>query len=367
MSTCACGKPADTFGGFCGRCAALQTLGLEPYTSLAEIEEAYRTLVKVWHPDRFQSDPRLRQAAEEKLKEINAAHDYLAFGAAVEEPRFVAEEREPVPEPEEQPAETFKAREPMDEEPDELKRVLKRTRRRSGKKVLPRVLFLAGGIAAMVFLWISMDFVLSANPKTQRSWEEFKTEISRDVHAGIVRLWGNATDDLHGSQAENALPPAAPAQSNEPVPVPKATVKTGAKTKAVAPARVVSGAKPYITPGLTPTEVLAVLGNPTSSSGEKMFYNGTEIDFRDGHVAGWKIDPKNPIRVKLWPDQALVPGQHAYAIGSSKGDVIALQGTPTFFSDNEFGYGGSRVYFKGDHVVGWKEDPASVGLRVVAQ
>ena len=376
MSTCACGKPADTYGGFCGRCAALQTLGLEPYTSPAEIEEAYRTLVKVWHPDRFQSDPKLKRAAEEKLKEINAAHDYLASGAAVEEPRFVAKEREPIPEaeerepltePEEQPAETFKAPERMEDEPDELKRVLRRFRRRSRSKILPKVLFLAGGIAAMAFLWVSMDFLLSSNQTTQRSWDEFKTELSRDVHAGMVRMWGNATEDLHGSQAENSAPPAAPAQSNEPAPVPEAKVKTGAEARTTTPAKAINRAKPYITSGLTPTEVLAFLGTPTSSSGEKMFYNGSEIDFRDGHVAGWKIDPKNPIRVKLWPDQAPTPGLRAYAIGSSKSDVITLQGTPTLFSDNEFGYAGSVVYFKNDHVVGWKEDPGSVRLRVVAQ
>jgi len=368
MSTCSCGKPADTFGGLCGRCAALQTLGLEPYTSPAEIEDAYRTLVKVWHPDRFQTDLKLRHAAEEKLKEINAAHDYLASGAAVEEPRFATEERESIPEQEEeeQPAETFVAPEAMDDEPDELKRVLKRYRKRSSSKVLPKVLFLAGGIAAMAFLWISMDIILSANATTQRPWEEFKTEISRDVHASIVRMWGSATEDLHGSQPENALPPAAPAQNNEPAPVPKPTVKTGAEARTTTPAKAANGAKPYITSGLTPTEVLALLGNPTSSSGENMFYNGTEIDFRDGHVAGWKIDSKNPIRVKLWPDQALTPGVQAFAIGSSKSDVIALQGTPTHFSDNEFGYGGSIVYFKNDRVVGWKEDPSSVRLRAVA-
>jgi hypothetical protein len=367
MSICACGKPADTFGGLCGRCAALQTLGLEPYTSPAEIEDAYRTLVKVWHPDRFQTDLTLRHAAEEKLKEINAAHDYLASGAAVAEPRFVAEEWEPEPEEfEEHAAETLVAPEAMDEEPAELKRVLRRYRKRSSRKVLPKVLFLAGGIAAMAFLWISLDLVLSASATTQRPWEEFKTEISRDIHASIVRMWGNATDDLHGSQPENALPPAAPAQSNEPTPVPKPTVKTGAEARTTKSAKAANGAKPYITSGLTPTEVLALLGNPTSSSGENMFYSGSEIDFHDGHVAGWKIDPKTPIRVKLWPDQALTPGVQAFAIGSSKSDVIALQGTPTHFSDNEFGYGGSIVYFKNDRVVGWKEDPSSVRLRVVA-
>jgi len=367
MSTCACGRPADTFGGFCGRCAALQTLGLGMHASSAEIEGTYRTLVKVWHPDRFQTDLKLRHAAEEKLKEINTAHDYLALGDAAEEPRFVAEEREPVPEPqpEEPPAESPNAPEPIVDESDELKRVLKRYRRRTASRVLPRLLFLAGLIAGIAFLWISMDFLLSSYQKTQRPWEEFKIEVSRDIHASIVRMWGNATEDLHGSQPENALPPAAPPQNNEsPVPQPRA--KTGAEAR-TSPVKGGTGAKPYITSGLTPTEVLAFLGNPTSSSGEKMLYNGSEIDFRDGHVAGWKIDPRNPIRVKLWPDQALAPGMRAYAVGSSKSDVISLQGTPTLFSDNEFGYGGSVVYFKNNRVVGWKEDPASVKLRVVAQ
>jgi curved DNA-binding protein CbpA len=367
MSTCSCGKPAETFGGQCGRCAALQTLGLEPYSSPAEIEEAYRTLVKVWHPDRFQTDLKLRRSAEEKLKEINAARDYLTSGAEAEEPRYEAKGPVPIPKVEEQAADTPVPPEPMDGDPDELKRVLKRYQRRSASTVLPRVFFALGGIAMLAFLWISMDPVLSSNPKTQRSWEEFKAETSRDIHANAVRLWGDATEDLHGSQKENALPPAAPAQNNESSPAPNAAANKGERTQATTPTKTLTGSKPYITAGLTPTEVLNVLGNPTSSTGEKIYYGRSEIDFQDGHVAGWKIDQKNPIRVKLWPDQALVPGVRAYAMGSSKSDVIALQGTPTLFSANEFGYGGSRVYFKNDCVVGWKEDPASVRLRAVAQ
>jgi hypothetical protein len=366
MSACACGKPADTIGGLCSRCAALQTLGLGMDASTAEVESTYRTLVKVWHPDRFQADLKLRKAAEEKLKEINAAHDYLAIGPVVQEPRFVTEDPEqilePEPEAEEQDEEMYEAPEPMEEESSEVKRVLRRHQRRTGRKILPRIFFVVGGIAAMVFLWVAFDLVLSANPTTQRSWEEFKAEISRDVHSTILRLSGSSTEDQHGSQPENP-PPATTTQSTEPAPAPKATVTA----RATAPAKGVGGAKPYITSGLTPAEVLGVLGNPTSSSGEKMIYGRSEIDFQDGHVAGWKIDPKNPIRVKLWPDQPVVPGVQAYAKGSSKSDVIALQGTPTLFSGNEFGYGGSRVYFKNDHVIGWKEDPSSVRLRVVSQ
>jgi hypothetical protein len=96
-----------------------------------------------------------------------------------------------------------------------------------------------------------------------------------------------------------------------------------------------------------------------------MFYKNSEIDFKSGRVAGWKIDPKSaPIPVRLWPDAGPVPGLTRFGIGSTKSDVINLQGTPTLFSDNKFGYGSSVVFFQNDHVVGWNEVPGSVRLRV---
>ena len=48
-------------------------LDLEPGASLEDVERSYRELVKVWHPDRFRRDPKLRAKAEEKLSRINLA------------------------------------------------------------------------------------------------------------------------------------------------------------------------------------------------------------------------------------------------------------------------------------------------------
>ncbi|QNI32594.1 J domain-containing protein [Alloacidobacterium dinghuense] len=56
---------------------ALNVLGLGPGATTTEIKESYRDLVKVWHPDRLGSDPRLRQKAEEKLRQINDAYRVL--------------------------------------------------------------------------------------------------------------------------------------------------------------------------------------------------------------------------------------------------------------------------------------------------
>src|SRR5258706_1264916 len=56
---------------------ALRVLGLPPDATEQAIKEAYRDLVKVWHPDRFGSDVRIRAKAEERLKELNAAFEQL--------------------------------------------------------------------------------------------------------------------------------------------------------------------------------------------------------------------------------------------------------------------------------------------------
>ncbi len=60
---------------------AYLTLGLKNGASLDEIKQAYRDLVKVWHPDRFGHDERLRLIAQEKLKEINGAYELLQANA----------------------------------------------------------------------------------------------------------------------------------------------------------------------------------------------------------------------------------------------------------------------------------------------
>ena len=55
----------------------IEILGLKPGASQEEVNQAYRDLANVWHPDRFVSNPRLQKKAEEKIKEINAAYEYI--------------------------------------------------------------------------------------------------------------------------------------------------------------------------------------------------------------------------------------------------------------------------------------------------
>ena len=55
----------------------IEILGLKPGASEEEITQTYRDLVNVWHPDRFVGNPRLQKKAEEKIKEINLAYEYI--------------------------------------------------------------------------------------------------------------------------------------------------------------------------------------------------------------------------------------------------------------------------------------------------
>ena len=55
-----------------------KVLGLEPGASLEEVNQAYKDLVLIWHPDRLpQENERLIQKSVEKLQQINEARDSL--------------------------------------------------------------------------------------------------------------------------------------------------------------------------------------------------------------------------------------------------------------------------------------------------
>jgi len=70
------------------RLQALQVLDLEPGASAEEVKAAYRDLVKVWHPDRYQHESeRLRKRAEEHMKRITWAYEILIGQPAEAETR----------------------------------------------------------------------------------------------------------------------------------------------------------------------------------------------------------------------------------------------------------------------------------------
>jgi len=58
--------------------AYYELLGLKPGCSLDELKKAYKTACKAFHPDKVQHlGEEVRKVAEDKLKKINQAYEYL--------------------------------------------------------------------------------------------------------------------------------------------------------------------------------------------------------------------------------------------------------------------------------------------------
>jgi hypothetical protein len=66
---------------------ALRALELQPGATRDEVRQSYLDLVRVWHPDRFESDARLRALAEKRLTAINEAYRLLCSTHAIPTPR----------------------------------------------------------------------------------------------------------------------------------------------------------------------------------------------------------------------------------------------------------------------------------------
>jgi len=77
------------------RADCFRTLGVDPDASWEGIRQAYKDLVRVWHPDRFQSDPELQHRAEQQLQKINEAYFALKNSHS-----FEGRQPEPAPQPE---------------------------------------------------------------------------------------------------------------------------------------------------------------------------------------------------------------------------------------------------------------------------
>ena len=360
MHPCPCGDPAKDAGHQCARCAAVRTLDLPFQATEDEIAEAYHAFVKAWHPDRFQHDETLRKAAEEKMRDINAAYHFLTLAPA----------NGPKP-PHEQPTTADKTpTEPGVPRsfPNRLQILFRSLPR---PRTLMAIAGLVGGLSVAGFLSKTFDSYLLGEPVVGEQYSNFKAFVGEKLRDVVRSTWNNTGEGFRSlisgrssPEVEAAAKSDAAADSTGPGNKPHTVQRYELRTAESKPVK----ASPYITAGLTKAEVIAIQGDPTLLTEDKLTYARTEFYFSDDKLAGWKIDPASvPARVKLWPQSAVDPSLQSFTLGSTKDQVLAIQGTPTVFSEDTFGYGGSEVYFQNDQVIGWKDDRASVPLRATAR
>ena len=221
-----------------------------------------------------------------------------------------------------------------------------------------------GFVALVGFLLLQqLDSYLASNPSTSRFYGETKARVSADIAESLGTVWSRMRQALPTPPPQTAQSPANGAATQLP-----AETRHAAAGNAASPSRApVVKMRPYITAGLTRDEVEEIQGPPTESTDSKLVYDKSELYFVANHLTGWKIDPSTPLRVKLWPDSVVDPDLKSFAVGSSKNEVLVVQGTPNLLSEDRFGYGGSEVFFKNNRVIGWRDDPTTVPLRVTSR
>jgi curved DNA-binding protein CbpA len=371
MTVCSCGNAPEENSDRCARCAAFDALELKSDATTEQIHSAFEVLSKAWNPDRFQDDPKMKAAAQERLTAIDAAHSLLVRGTVQAAPFRSA-------------AAGARVEAPLDAGYDKhaAKSGWKGLKRPSGEPAgshlrLPLPLLIGcgvvvSGIVVAAILFRPLDSALLGVPVAGKIYAEFKEGIASRVQElkNKVGLGVGSAAPAPQDETTTASAPGTPsdtAEKNAPTEKnaqgPQPTAKENSKNRSVAstagsgPAH--EHALPFITAGLTRDEVIAAQGAPTAETADEMDYGNSKIYFDKGVVMGWRIDPSSPLRVKLWPDAMVDPNLQAFGMDATRNEVIVVQGTPTTYSPSMFGYGKSEVYFQYGRVVGWKNDVAT--------
>jgi hypothetical protein len=280
-------------------------LGLEPGSSWDEIRDTYRTLIKEWHPDRFQQDTKKHRIAEEKTREITRAYKILAdyyrkHGSTPTNPVSTASARPPeVTMPPEHmgratTAVNVSASDAHADHPVPIPVAAARW----------KTFFILLAIAPLLYLWLPDD------------------PADRDLDT-------------------SALPKRTEQDEARPV--------VGGKAAS-------HPADRFFTLGSKLGAVYAIQGVPSKTELGVWHYGKSRVYFVNGGVSHWDSHPDNPLQASLDIDPGITKKAFIER-GSTKDEVRALQGTPWRQTEREWAYGSSRIFFSGDVVTGWEESP----------
>lgn len=385
-----------------------EALGLTPGASPAEIKRAYRQLIQRWHPDHFKTGTFMQTTAEDMTKEINEAYEQLfkkqlykkyspkpdLRRAATSAP-FTPASAPPPPTDSPPPARPRKPARPRAKRPASPWTPRRFPRPLSGRK--PAVIFTIG--IAVIALWLTWP---AASPTTLPTGDPLSrivpvpipvsvptapdkppavvasaNEPGRVVPAlianNLVKSIGEVAAAEH-PKADAAMEPsparAAATEISTPprwafqLPVP-ANASAGVR-RAADFERLFKEASTLLTSferGDTKARVLVIQG-PADEVGENvMRYGSSLVYFSDGRVTGWSEGlPKLRIRALPGVDYDLL---ETIEIGSSRADVLRLQGRP---SDSMWGiyfYGPSIVYFENNRVAGWSDENSKLRIPLL--
>jgi len=335
-------------------------LGLKPGASPAEVKQAYRELAKKWHPDFFQQErPGDRRTAEERFKDITAAYRRLSRQwkvptetAVQDDPGRAGAKRRGQTTPRGSAARSrirggwlaglFRSARPSGEKPTAFK--------------TSRAIRIGLGC---VLLTASAAWMISR-------WWPMETRVLRLTGTGSPPVETPSAPIRHPTPHRGDGPESAPVSPSVPEAVPGATAPTtepGSLSPASPSPR--EEAPPFFTLGSSREEVLRVQGPPGRIHGQTWVYSLSEVHFKEGHVSRYD-NFDGSLKVHL-PPSAPPPGQppRFFSLGSSRNEVLTVQGTPTRVHGNRWYYGFSEIRFKNDHVEGYDNYFGNLYVRLL--
>jgi hypothetical protein len=368
-------------------------LEVEPGASLDEVKRSYRELVKVWHPDRFSHDPKLRDKAVEKLKQINLSFERIVAAgetyryseaSAKEEKReqrqYGRPDSEDFPHPRREPPPGA----PADPAPPQPEAWLHR--------FAPALAGVgAAVIVAALIMYLTPEpeprFLIDLPPDSERAAvapqeqpqpkdQQPATGSARPRRRLVVPTFALPQEKLFGkgSTVEEVI-----AAQGRPDSATEKLFRYGTSDVHFENGKVVSwrngyprlkvrmvaapnlGGRNFFTVGSTKDQVIDAQGTPDSFTETSFTYGTSKVYFVDGRVKSWRIH-KQPLNAKLLP-KSDIGSPSNFTVGSSKDEVLAAQGTPDAFTDSEFHYGTSRVFFDNDRVTSWDSRHPTLRVR----
>ena len=227
-----------------------------------ELRKTYKKQIQKWHPDRFEGSSEQKEAADEKIKQINIAYNEIAkYYRQHGELPLTAEVNTPVRERTEfkQHSPAFKREAPSNKN--------HHTQKASKKTIL-----------ILILLSTALYGVIEITP-------------DQSTHRNIKQNLTSSNTELNANTASNNQTAFSQTQNKN-----KATPKIK-QTQETEPNPHLNGK--YFTIGSSVGEVISAQGAPTRTEKDAWYYGDSVIYFNEGSVVSWERTNENPLRARL--------------------------------------------------------------------
>lgn len=326
-----------------------RALGLSPNASRTEVKRAYRDLVRRWHPDHFQQHPEAeRRQAEERLKTITGAYRRISQ-SWVSKDECSSVRREKPDAPDIDPS--GRNRSARGTAASDGRRARERQSRTAGRKPLGPLFRQRAVYFFLAFLCLTALVVINLLPLRESSESESQM-LDRGQNFGL---------QLNSRQ----LPQQASATASAHAEINKGKALPARKA-ALDPHKLAPAFSPmtYFSLGSSQDDVLRVQGVPDKIHSQTWIYGLSEVHFKDHRVDRYN-NFDGTLKVRLLPLQPAAKVPAFFTLGSTKNEVIAIQGTPTRILGRTWYYGFSTIRFKDGRVKGFDNFFGNLKIRML--